>query len=234
MNTEERYSRAISSSHLRADEQPGDIHTIIAASVSCRDYPRESLGVMLWRLKAEYDTAKVTAIKEAANPQTAMLLALMQLKTLKPVQAALAAMMVSQATRARFMEPDAVVVSLVGPVLQAFLHPQCFACGGRGTVGAYTKAQICRKCSGTGRRRVSLGDCDVQEHFCRSVLVEMERKCDNIARTIRRNLSKAEKSATVRTYSETSIPTRPQASARQSAPPAAPVDSALEADAQGG
>lgn len=51
MSIEERYAKAIRTSHLEVEEAPGDADMVIAAGMS------ESLGVLLARLKAEWDAA---------------------------------------------------------------------------------------------------------------------------------------------------------------------------------
>lgn len=50
---EERYTRAMSARHLEVKDRPGDVDVLIAAG-----WCRESLGTMLYRLLAEFDTVK--------------------------------------------------------------------------------------------------------------------------------------------------------------------------------
>lgn len=49
--TEEKYARATRSSHLEVTEKPGDADTIIAAGLA------ETMGILLTRLKSEWDSA---------------------------------------------------------------------------------------------------------------------------------------------------------------------------------
>ena len=51
MSIEERYAKAIRTSHLEVEEAPGDADMVIAAGMS------ESLGVMMARLRAEWDAS---------------------------------------------------------------------------------------------------------------------------------------------------------------------------------
>lgn len=50
-STEERYARAIRTSHLEVEDAPGDVDQIIAAGLA------EPLGVLLSRLRSEWDAA---------------------------------------------------------------------------------------------------------------------------------------------------------------------------------
>lgn len=85
-NVEEKYARAISTSHLklgRLDEAPGDAETIIAAGMA------EPLGVLLARLKTEWDTISAHEVAQAANSLTARVLILMGLRSLAPAKQAM-------------------------------------------------------------------------------------------------------------------------------------------------
>ena len=64
MTVEERYSRASRSSHLetrRTDESPGDLDTVIAAGMA------ESMGILLTRLRGEWDAAAGEVAAHARN-----------------------------------------------------------------------------------------------------------------------------------------------------------------------
>lgn len=50
---EERYSRAMSTSHLEVKDRPGDVDMLIAAG-----WCKETLGTMLYRLRSEFDAVK--------------------------------------------------------------------------------------------------------------------------------------------------------------------------------
>lgn len=85
-STAERYARATQSSHLevkRHEEAPGDVDTIIAAGMA------EPLGVLLARLRSEWDTISKVDAKQAANSHTARVLILMNLRSLAPARVAL-------------------------------------------------------------------------------------------------------------------------------------------------
>jgi len=85
-HVEEKYARAISTSHLEVKSYllpAGDVDTIIAAGMS------EPLGVLLVRLRTEWDAISVREAKEAADSLTARVLILMHLRSLAPVKQAI-------------------------------------------------------------------------------------------------------------------------------------------------
>lgn len=217
MSTEERYNRATASSRLQVTEFPGDVDTLIAAG-----WVREGLGPMLWRVRAEYDAVSRDVRKLGNNDTTGMALVMMNMKTLQASVNAVGRLMLQEATRQKFMQPDAAVLALTPRVVQSFLHPQCFACDGRGMVGEYGHTSICKACSGIGRRTITLGKTDEERHFSAHILVELERKTENVARTMRRYLKEHENGDIV---SVTRRHHGPQAHASQFSPPAVPVDS---------
>lgn len=63
MSIEERYAKAIRTSHLEVEEAPGDADMVIAAGMS------ESLGVLLVRLRAEWDSAAGDVAQVARTSQ---------------------------------------------------------------------------------------------------------------------------------------------------------------------
>lgn len=78
---------------------------------------------------------------------------MLSLKTLIPAREALHRYGEIEATIRGHMITDSEVSSLIGPVLEAFLDPNCYRCGGRGVVGAYgTVQKICPSCHGTKLR----------------------------------------------------------------------------------
>ncbi len=100
--TEERYARATRSSHLEVNaEQRGDIDTIIAAGTA------DSLGVMLCRLRAEFDAIHPTEVAQAADSLTARVLVLMNLRSLRTVTEALIEFSLTQSLRRGVTDPAA-------------------------------------------------------------------------------------------------------------------------------
>ena len=61
-----------------------------------------------------------------------MVLALSKMPSLGSVKNELGRFAVRQATLRKFMEPDSVVLALVGQALQMFLDPTCHKCNGVG------------------------------------------------------------------------------------------------------
>lgn len=169
---EERYARAISSSHLEVKEGRGDADTIIAAGMA-----NETLGVMLSRLRAEWDAAagelllyqraqrewlrraddEAVALK--ADPRrlsreafcrseadreevTGRAMVLMGLRTLKDVKQALYRFAYLQAERRGVAATHPGITPLCGAVLTAWLDRKCHHCEGRGFNGGYREPQV--------------------------------------------------------------------------------------------
>jgi hypothetical protein len=83
----------------------------------------------------------------------------------------------------------AVVRTLSGGLLQAFMNPTCRTCCGRGRTGGSGKPEAtCRSCGGSGRAQESLGRTDEQRTFCNFAMAEMERMFDAVNRTMRNHL----------------------------------------------
>jgi hypothetical protein len=105
-------------------------------------------------------------------------LALMRMKSLRETKEVLGKFAVQQATKQRFMRPDAVVLMLAGRVLDVHLDPLCHHCGGRGfNGGAFRsdKTVLCRPCAGTGHRKENIGQSHHEHWFTRFLLAEMDR-----------------------------------------------------------
>jgi len=149
-STEERYARAIHSSHLEVKEEArGDADTIIAAGMA------ETLGVMLARLRAEWDTIHPTERAQAADDLTARVLVLIKLRTLDQAKRAILNFAVKQAERRGVDPQDHALIDLCGKVLDVWLDRKCHHCEGRGFNGGYREPQVhCRPCRGSGNRRL--------------------------------------------------------------------------------
>lgn len=177
----ERYSRAIESSDLRVRETRGDVDMLIAAGWS------ESLGTLLYRLLVEFDAVRASVRRGPLN-QTERLLILGQLKTLREAREALGQFAIQQATRRRFMQPDAVVLKLVGKVLDVLLDPLCHHCDGRGFTGGSHRGEkrtLCQPCGGSGHRRYRIGRSEAEHQFTAGLLLDMEAKLAEVDRGMR-------------------------------------------------
>ncbi len=169
----ERYRRATHSSDLRVQaRRTGDADLLIAAGWA------DSLGIMLYRLAAEYDQVATDIRRTAGNDQTAMLLILMHLKSLATTKEALGRHAIAMATRWQFMQDDRTVLQLTGRALKAWLDPNCPKCEGRGKNGGYDgkPVLICRPCGGSGKSRNGLGDSLEERSFIGRLLGDMDSR----------------------------------------------------------
>lgn len=226
MTIEERYTRATHSSSLQVSELSGVADPLIAAG-----WMKDGLGPTLWRLRAEYDLVARDVVRARPDDLMGMVLILTQLKTLGEGRAALGGFMIAEATRAKFMQSDDVVLGLAGRVLESFIHPQCFTCGGRGTLGDSGATLICKKCAGTGRRVETIGKTDDEREFSARVLAELDRKMEIVARAMRHRLRNRLQDGKDRgNVSPVRRHIGPQALAPQFNQPAVPVDSGPDPD----
>lgn len=170
---EERYARATRSSHLQVTEHPGDADTLIAAGLS------DSLGVMLARLRAEWDTVSKRELAQAADDLTARVLVLMNLRTLEPTKQALLnfARVKSASLRLGLTAQD--LAPVIGKVLDSWLGQLCMDCNGLGFSGGYGKARIlCPTCHGsTKRKQGRLHETEDLHQFGLWLLNVMDAKC---------------------------------------------------------
>lgn len=183
----ERYSRAIESSDLRVRETRGDVDVLIAAGWA------EGLGTLLYRLMVEFDSVRADVRRGPLN-QTERLLILSQLTTLRDAREALGRFAIQQATRRRFMQPDAVVLKLVGKVLDVFLDPLCHHCEGRGFTGGSHRGEkrvLCQPCGGSGHRRHRIGRTDQEHAFTASLLTDMDCKLAEVSAAMKRMMRQA-------------------------------------------
>jgi hypothetical protein len=167
----ERYASAIESSNLRtALDRRCATDVLMAAS-----WANSPLGANLSRLRAEFDSAKAEIRGQGATNQIDMLLALSKMPSLPSVKAELGRYAVRQATLRKFMEPDSVVLTLVGQALQLFLDPTCPKCNGVGHTGGYGLPEvICKHCD-NGRQTIRLkGRTQEQQEFLKFIMAQME------------------------------------------------------------
>lgn len=180
---EERYARATRSSHLELkSESPGDVETIIAAGTA------EHVGIMLTRLKAEWDTVSKREMAQAANSGTARVLTLMSLRSMDRAKQTLLLFAVRQAPHKACDSGPEAIHALVVRVLHAWLDKLCDPCDGRGFTGGYGKPKlVCSKCGGTGNRRGGrFGTNEAEHSFGLWLLNVMDSRCSGSMKQIHR------------------------------------------------
>ena len=183
MTIGERYRRATHTSNMRVEARcTGDADLLIAAGWS------DSLGIMLYRLAGEFDQVAADVRKTAANDLTAMVLILMNLKTLKPAKEALGHYAVGMATRERIMLTDKEVKAITGRALSSWLDPNCHKCEGRGMNGGYDGViqSICRACHGSGKSRSGVGGTVQERQFAAKLMSMMDAKVDRADTMLRK------------------------------------------------
>lgn len=208
----ERYTRAIDSNHLEVKPiERGAVDYLIAAG-----WVADGLGVMLFRLRSEFDAvraeqrqaernliaaealakhgtdlAKAIAHQAAEDAAlTARALILIHLKSLAPTKEALGKFAALLATRERYMKPDAAVAKIAGRALDWWLDPLCPACNGTGATGALGQPRtICTACHGSKVRQVRLAPDEAGHQFGKGLMNRMDAKCDLVAGKMRRFLA---------------------------------------------
>ena len=179
--TAERYARATRSSHLRMTEEPGDADTLVAAGLA-----RESLGVSLLRLRAQYDATSRTP---ANNSLTEHLLVLMQLSGLAATSDMLFEYATRQVARRNIIGSVRDMRQMIAKVLDAFLDPMCHPCGGRGFTGEFGSPMLrCAVCRESGKRRIAWGDVAHMADFGMWLLDDMSNRMNLAEHQIRRKL----------------------------------------------
>lgn len=177
----ERYSRASESSDLRVQaESRCDADYLIAAG-----WAGDSIGTMLYRLRSEFDQVHACVRPGQALNKAERLLVLSRLKSLPAAKQAIGSMAVIQATKRRFMRPDADALKVAGRVIDVFLDPNCAHCDGRGFTGGGRHEDsgpqaLCRPCSGSGKRRNTIGRDDDERAFGAFLLSELERMTSEV------------------------------------------------------
>jgi len=174
----ERYSSATESSNLRVTDKRGDADLLIASG-----WLQDSLGSLLLRLRVEFDGVRAE-VRRAPLNTTERLLILSQLKTLRETREELGRFAIQQATKRKYMHPDAEVLRLVGRALDIHLDPGCPHCDMRGFNGGTHRAEpqvICKPCHGTGHRKEAVGKDAESQAFGAFLLGAMERMQANAA-----------------------------------------------------
>lgn len=173
----ERYSLAVSSSNLKSEaHRRGPVDLLIAAGWS------DSLGVSLYRLQGEYDTA-AREIASMSN-ETDAILAMSKLKSLTSTRVQLVRFAAESAQRWRVNLDPQVIGILAGQCLSAFLERNCQRCHGTGRTGGYDgKAPgLCRTCKGTGKAKDTIGINPDQRFFAQRLLMLMDAGVSEAAR----------------------------------------------------
>ena len=195
----ERYTRAVRSSHLEVKPTLGDVDLLIAEG-----WASDSLSAHLYRVRIEFDSVRsehrkaerelekavVTEDTKRATT-TALLLILMQMRTLGPAKQALGNYACGQATRQRYMEDDVTVSGIAGRALEAWIDPKCRTCDGRGYNGGFGGPQIlCSACGGSSLRRYRLHQSPEGHDFGRWLLTAMDHKAERMGAMMLRFLSR--------------------------------------------
>lgn len=168
MTVAERYSRAISSSHLEWKVEPGAIDMLTAAGMI-----QETLGTGLLRLRAEFDS--ICTMPGARNM-------LPRLKSANSVRVRMLALVFD-----RGGVRGEAATELVAKLLDQWCDPSCQVCTGRGSIGAYGEPQhICSACGGSKRRTLMWSV--EQQDFADDIAAAMEAMVDTAERRIRRLL----------------------------------------------
>lgn len=171
---EERYVRAMSSSHLewsRTEQTALDV--IIAAGLPIRDRHGniipDTLGSLLMRLRAEFDNLGrdhgVLRHLRSAGEVRLRLVALIQDRGGIPAEC----------------------IDMAAKLMDQWCDPSCPTCTGRGVVGEYGSPQmICQPCGGSKRRTLFWSQ--DQQRLADAIAAEMESKVDSAQRRIRKLL----------------------------------------------
>ena len=166
----ERYARAAHTSNLGMSEhRQGDVDIVAAAGMV------DGIGPKLLRLMQEYDSVAQDVRRTVANDLTAVLLIMMELRSLRDTKEALYLWALDRATKRRVMLSDKQIGAIVGRCLGAFLNPTCPTCNGTGLIGGYDGSiqNICRRCGGSGKSKDGVGLDFVQKDFAADIMNAM-------------------------------------------------------------
>jgi len=189
ITTEERYARAIGSSHLDVTPHMDAISVIIDAG-----WVRDGLGTILYRLRTEHDSAKgdlrrIARQKEANPTDTALVAG--KLKSLHSATLAVRRFAINSAKRhagrLRYHGDDAPEIGV--RALGYWLDPLCHSCNGRGfSGGSGTPVEVCKHCHGSGRTLPRLSKDKAGQEFGYLLISEFERKTTRVGELIKRHL----------------------------------------------
>ena len=185
---DERYSVAVRSSNMAPSS--ADVACLTAAGLS-----HESLGVLLYRLAAEWDVAggsyKLAAAR-AASPGAANMartLARIGLRSLRDASAAMQRFAEQTAARNRWRLSARALRAVASKALRLWIDGICSECNGRSFVGGYhAPVVLCTACGATGRAMFALDKRDPHSPHVRALLSLMDAKTEAAARRMRRLL----------------------------------------------
>lgn len=216
--TAERYSSAVVTSHLEVKPTAGDVDLLVAAgwvadtlgtslyrlrvefeACDLRSVqPLRPEEAPEWtHLEGNEAAAKLWHAREhlrileefAARRVTAKALALLHLKSLRPTVEAVGVFAWFLAGRERYAGEPATVNGIVGRVIDLWLDPICHHCAGRGFNGGFgVPLVICTHCGGSKVRRPRLAKSEAGHQFGLTLLSELDRKADKVARLMTRFL----------------------------------------------
>lgn len=167
----ERYRKATTTSNLKVEaRRTGDVDLLIAAGWS------DSLGIKLYRLAGEFD--QVATDMHRVDNMTDALLVMSKLKTLNQARIELVRFATECAPRWGVTLGPNILAVVVGRALSAWLDPNCTRCGGTGTIGGYDgkPANVCRRCTGSGKTRHDVGKSDAERYFAHRLMAAMDAK----------------------------------------------------------
>lgn len=189
ITTEEKYARAVNSSHLEMRPGMDAISIIIAAG-----WVRDGLGTILYRLRTEHDVAKgnlrrMARAQEISQADTHLVAS--QLKSLHSATLAVRRFAINSAKRhagrLRYHGEDAPEIGV--RALGYWLDPLCHACNGRGfSGGTGTPVEVCKHCHGSGRTLPRLSKAKEGQEFGYLLISEFERKTNRVGEQIKRYL----------------------------------------------
>ena len=181
LSIDEKYGRAVQSSHLECTDELGDVHTLIAAGMV-----REGLGISLLRLRIERDS--VSKLPGALLVQTSLMSWRSTLEMLSRAA-------VTMADRAGVSAREIEIRAVASHALDLYLNPNCENCSGVGTVGGYATPQfICPVCDGSKKRRLFWGRRDDFDNLARdleAVIADKTSRARQRITSARRQLSAA-------------------------------------------
>lgn len=161
LDTEERYARALASTHLETKPHQSAIDILTAAG-----WANEGLGTMLLRLRIEWDYARATGGISGMQFQRQRAAAQVAL-TRHAIRMAR-----RHASRTRMSKPE-LMPGVAESALDYWLDNLCPDCRGRGQHGgAGTKPDVCRTCHGSGHKTMPA----LANVFALTLLAEMDRK----------------------------------------------------------
>lgn len=133
--------------------------------------------------------AKTIRTNAESAATSSQIMVLSALKSMQSTREAVHGFALAMAPRQGVHEDDATVRGIAGQALMHWLDPMCHPCDGRGFTGGFgTPMVFCETCKGTGRTRPDFHQKLRLHEFGRWLQCEMDRKTENVERTMQRYL----------------------------------------------